>query len=82
MTSNQVAAKLGVSENRVRKNKGVFRLHTSYFFYPKNVDLVGFVKEKLPEAQVIESGNHWHEFVGGAKTGSVKDSFVWVKFKI
>jgi hypothetical protein len=30
---------------------------------------------------IIESGDHFHYFVGDAKPGSAQDSYIWVKFK-
>lgn len=41
-----------------------------------------FIREEFPDITVLDSGNHYHNFVGGAKSGSAKDSFIWVKFKI
>jgi hypothetical protein len=30
---------------------------------------------------IVDSGDHWHEFRGGAKTGGSQDSFMYVEFK-
>ena len=44
--------------------------------------LVAKVTEKIPNAIIIDSGNHDHNFVGGANSGSAQDSFLWVKFTV
>jgi hypothetical protein len=41
-----------------------------------------YVKAKVPGAKIIEVGDHYHDFVGGAKTGSAKSSYMWVKFMV
>ena len=84
MTSNTVSVLLDVKPERIRKSKGVFRYHQSYFYgVTKSADaLVNRVKEKIPNAIIIDSGNHFHEFVGGAKSGSAQDSYLWVKFTV
>jgi hypothetical protein len=84
MKTKDVAVKLGCDERLVSKYKGAFRYHRSYF-YSNNMSpeaLVRLVKSKIPEAVIVDSGDHWHEFVGGAKSGSAKDSFMWVKFTV
>lgn len=40
------------------------------------------VKSLFPTAEILSSGNHYHAFVGGAKSGSAKDSYFWVVFKL
>jgi len=84
MKSEEVSRKLGVSPEYVRKSKGIFRYHVSYFYgiIKDAQSLINKVLLTFPEAEIIDSGNHWHKFVGGAKSGSAKDSFLWVKFKI
>jgi hypothetical protein len=44
--------------------------------------LANKVKKIIPEAIVTDYGNHWHPFVGGAKAGSPKDSYLYCKFKL
>lgn len=82
MTTKQVIEKLGVNEKYIRKYKGNFRYHRSYFYRhgmsPES--LVEFIKSKIPTATIVESGDHYHSFVGGAESGSAKDSFMWVTF--
>ena len=85
MITKEVAKMLGVSENSLRKYKGVFRWHKSYFYlyekYGYN-EMMNYILSKIPDAEIVDYGDHWHSFVGGAKGGSEKDSFFWVKFKV
>lgn len=82
MTTSEVQKLL--NSQHVRKYKGAFRYHQSYYWgFTDSADkLVEKVKAAIPSAKIIDSGNHWHEFVGGAKSGSAKDSFLWVTFKV
>jgi hypothetical protein len=84
MKTIEVATLLGVTDKHVRKYKGQFRYHKSYYYRhgltPET--LVNNVKEKIPTAVITDQGDHQHVFVGGAETGSAKDSFVWVTFKV
>jgi hypothetical protein len=38
------------------------------------------IKTKFPEAHIIETGDHYHDFVGGSKVGSATSSYMWVRF--
>lgn len=85
MKATDVAKLLGVNEKYIKKCKGGwFRYHVSYFYgFTKSADgLIDLVKSRVPNAQILDSGNHYHEFVGGAKSGSAKDSYLWVKFNL
>jgi hypothetical protein len=84
MKTKEIAELLGVNEKSVRKYKGQFRYHVSYFYHHglSGETLANIVKEKIPTAVITESGDHRHDFVGGAESGSAKDSFVWVTFKV
>jgi hypothetical protein len=68
----------------VKKYRGVFRYHKSYFYTsgltPET--LIAKVKEKLPNAKIIDSGDHYAKFFGGAPSGSKLDSFMWVTFTL
>jgi len=82
MTTNEVSTLLG--SKHVRKSKGQFKYWSSYYWgFSKNADsLIAKVKEKIPAAVIVDSGNHFHDFVGGAKSGSAKDSYLWVTFTV
>jgi len=53
------------------------------YFYRSQVngsfidDALAALEERFPAARVLFSGDHWHEFVGGAATGTAKSSFVY-----
>lgn len=40
------------------------------------------VEKQYPNARVVDYGNHFHHFVGKAKSGSRQDSYYWVKFRL
>lgn len=40
------------------------------------------IQKLIPKARVVDYGNHWHSFVGGAKPGSSQDSYYYCKFEI
>ena len=71
-----------------KKELNTFRGFKS-FFYRHGMDsqkLSDQVVAKLTEAgvkvTVIDRGEHWHGFVGGAKSGGPMDSYFWVIFKV
>lgn len=84
MTSQQVADLLGTQIENIRKSKGDFRFHSSYYWgiTKDATSLVEMIKTKIPTAIIVDSGNHYHGFVGGAESGSAQDSFLWVKFTV
>ncbi len=80
MNTKQVAEALGTKH--VRKSKGQFKYWRSYFYRNGNTPdrLIDYVKGKIPTAVITGSGDNWHAFVGGAASGSAKDSHFWVTF--
>jgi len=80
MTTKQVSELL--QSEYVSKYKGQFKYWRGYFyrFNMTPEKLVTHVKEKIPTAIIVDSGDHWATFNGGAKSGSSKDSYMWVKF--
>ena len=84
MTTNEAATKLGINSKYLKKYKGQFKYWRSFFYRGQGTShgLVDFIKAKIPTAEITNHGEHWHEFVGGAKSGSAQDSFWWVTFKI
>lgn len=87
MTTNEVAQLLGTNErptNNVSKHKGKFKYWRSYFYRhgTSPQTLVEHVKRNIPNAVIISSGDHWHDFVGSAKSGSAKDSYMFVTFTV
>lgn len=73
-----------LERDHVKKHKGVFTYWVTYHWNCTGTadKLVAHVMEKIPNAVIVDSGNHFHSFVGGAKSGTAQDSFLWVKFTI
>jgi len=84
MTTNKVVKILGCNPICVKKYKGQFRYHKSYYWGILDTPdkLISLIKKKLPTATITNSGNHYHGFVGGAESGSTKDSFLWATFTV
>ncbi len=84
MTSAEVREKLRGAFNVVSFRKGIFTAKRSYFYgITKPIQpYIDKVIELIPNAEIVDSGNHFHAFCGGAKSGSAKDSFYWVSFKL
>ncbi len=82
MTTKQVSELLGTPS--VRKVKGQFKYWQSYYWgSTKSADkLIARVKERIPNAVITDSGNHFHAFRGGASSGSRQDSYLWVTFTV
>jgi hypothetical protein len=82
MTTAEVMKILGTEH--VRQRKGVFTYWCSYYFRRGMTpdSLVEKVKQTIPNAVITNYGDHYHNFVGTAKSGSSKDSYMWVNFTI
>ena len=82
--TKQIKQTLGRIFDTFSSKGGVYTIKKSYFygFGKDGSALVDKVQQKLPQAVIVDYGNHWHPFVGGAKPGSTKDSFYFCKFKI
>jgi len=84
MTTKEIKEKIQHSADVVSFSKGVFTAKKSYFWGITN-DGSGFadkIVSLIPGARMIEYGNHYHDFVGGAKTGGSKDSYFYVQFEV
>lgn len=67
------------------KNKSKFIETGQSYYYTNGLTpekLENRLKEVFPNATIIESGDHFHSFVGGAESGSAKDSYMYVRFTI
>jgi len=87
MNKQEIEATLNASGGHpdvITLRKGIVTAKRSYFYSH------GYSEDKMaeailtvfPTATIVEKGNHWHEFCGGAKAGSAKDSYFWVKFTV
>ncbi len=63
---------------------GIYTIKRSYYWGISKTGetLSEKVTKTIPNANIIDYGNHWHAFVGGAKTGGPQDSYLWVKFTV
>lgn len=84
MKRSEVNAKIGSADKITFHRDGTITAKWGYYYRhgrtPEYYE--ARIKSVFPGATVIGSGDHWHEFVGGAKAGSSQDSYMWVKFKI
>ncbi len=82
MKLEELKMKLGCTVLSVRK--GVYTAKWSYFYRHGRTPegLAEVVLAKFPNASIIEKGDHWHGFVGGARAGSAQDSYMWVRFTL
>ena len=84
MTTKEIQNKFG-SNAIISVRHGVFTLKKSYFWgiTKDSRDVMEpIVKSIIPNAKIIDAGNHFHAFVGGAKPGTAKDSYFWIKFTV
>lgn len=63
-------------------SKGLFTVHEGYFYRHgrSEEDLAHKVLEVLPEAKIIDSGDHYANFNGGASIR--RSSHFWVKVRL
>ena len=83
MNTKRVREAIGEIINTLSSRGGVFTVKKSYYWGLSN-DGSAFadkIKSRIPSAEIVDYGNHFHDFVGGAKPGSPRDSYYWVKFK-
>ena len=73
----------GIDGFKFRKDGTITAWHSYFYGIEMSPEVVvGFIREEFPDITILDSGSHYNSFVGGAKSGSSKDSFIWVKFKI
>jgi len=89
MNKVMVCKILDLNPEYVKSSKGNFTYFKSFFSCLfSNVDekmkdkILAKAKENNINIQIIDNGCHYHDFVGGAKSGSAKDSYHYVTFKI
>ena len=69
----------------VSKNRdGNFIAKWSYYYYCGRTPngYATKVQAAFPTAVIVNLGDHNHSFCGGCKSGSAKDSYMWVEFKL
>lgn len=81
--------KENVSHDAITFHKdGTFTVKHSYF-YRHGMTTRTIAEKAMAQmdaigihATEVDSGDHFHAFVGGAKSGSAQDSYMWVKFTV
>jgi hypothetical protein len=84
MSTKEVKKALEMVSDKISVRNGVYTIKKSYYWgvSEDGSALAKKVESKLDKAVVLDYGNHWHPFVGGAKSGSSKDSYLYCKFYI
>ena len=84
MSTKEVKQALEMVSDKISVRNGVYTIKKSYYWgiSEDGSALAKKVESKLDKAVVLDYGNHWHPFVGGAKSGSSKDSYLYCKFYI
>ena len=85
MTTKEIKALISHVADRVSFSKGIFTAKKTYYWgvtQSGEVFADKVIRLLAPHAEMIDYGNHFHGFVGGAKTGSGKDSYFYVTFKV
>ena len=84
MKTAQVREMLNEKFDTLSQRNGIFTVKKSYFWgISKNgEEQAETVKSLIPQAMIIDYGNHFHGFVGGAPAGSPNSSYYYVKFTI
>lgn len=81
-TAKQVQENIIGVVDEVTKYKGVFTARLGYFYTRGRTanDLVQKVLKSYPQANIVDSGNYWASFKGGASLA--KSSHWFVKFTL
>lgn len=84
MKPTEIKNALSHSADVVSYSKGVYTAKKSYFwgFTQDGSSFADKIVNMIPNAVMLDYGNHYHGFVGGAKTGGPKDSYFYVKFTV
>lgn len=82
MITKEVKKILSSDFDTISKKSGIFTVRKSYFYTHGGTTqkIVNIVKSKIPSAKIIDSGDHWAAFRGGASVAN--QSHWYVKFTI
>lgn len=82
MKAEQVAEMIGCDSNKISKSRGVFTYRVGFFYrHGGSSQIVADrLKAKIPNATIVDHGEKWVAFKGGAPLA--KQSHWWVKFTI
>lgn len=84
MTTKEVRERLSMTFDTFSFRNNVFTVKKGYYWgvTKSGETYADKVKEVIPEAKIIDFGNHFAPFNGKARTGSAGDSYFYVKFTI
>lgn len=69
------------------KYKNQFKVLKGYFYKPQTYKampdhIINSLKGVGIEVKLLDSGDHYHDFVGGSEVGSKTSSFLWWEFTL
>ncbi len=84
MTTKQIRQTLENTIDTLSFRNGTYTAKKSYFWgvAQDGSKLADSIQKHLPKAEILDYGNHYHGFVGGARPGSSKDSYFYCKFTV
>jgi hypothetical protein len=83
MKLKDIKEQLDGNADVVSVRHGIYTVKKSYYWgaTKDGSELVNAVKSLFNNIIIVDFGNHYHGFVGGAKPGSYNDSYFYCKFK-
>ena len=80
----QIKEKLNHSFDTFSVREGIITVKKGYYWgvTKSGETYAEKVKEIIPEAKIVDFGNHFASFRGGAKAGSAQSSYFYVKFTV
>lgn len=84
MKTKEVRELVGREVDTLSQRDGVFTAKKSYYWgITSNGDaFANKILALVPNSKMVDRGNHWAPFHGGARAGSPQDSYFYVKFTI
>jgi hypothetical protein len=76
-----------IADKIVFHKDGTFTVMQGYFYRnetPKHLAecVVENLENHAIKVSIVDTGDHWHEFVGGSPVGSATSSYIWAKFVV
>lgn len=76
-----------IADKIVFHKDGTFTVMRGYYYRNETpIRLAERVVENLEnhaiKVSIVDTGDHWHEFVGGSSVGSSTSSYIWAKFAV
>jgi hypothetical protein len=72
---------IGIDKVKFHKDGSATAMRSYFYAFGMTPEKVfETVKKEFPDAKMIDCGDHYHDFVGGAETGSAKSNYMWARF--